>query len=74
MIYTRELLISKKLSKARRLAIAYDTGYVLPARNAEILMPRMASANRILVAWIPAHICLEQICINPKGVRRNVRT
>jgi hypothetical protein len=74
MIYTRELLISKKLSKARRLAIAYDTGYVLPARNAGILMPRMARSNRILVTWIPAHICPEQICINPKGVRQNGQT
>jgi len=22
-------------------------------------------------AWIPAQICLEQICINPKGIRQD---
>jgi hypothetical protein len=25
-------------------------------------------------AWIPAQICLEQICINPKGVRQDSLT
>jgi hypothetical protein len=25
----------------------------------------------ILGAWIPALICLEQICINPKGIRKD---
>jgi hypothetical protein len=25
----------------------------------------------LLSAWIPAQICLEQICINPKGIRQD---
>jgi len=25
----------------------------------------------IHVAWSPAQICLEQICINPKGIRQD---
>ncbi len=25
----------------------------------------------IPVIWIPAQICLEQICINPKGIRQD---
>jgi hypothetical protein len=30
--------------------------------------------NPILGAWISAQICLEQICINPKGVRQDSLT
>jgi len=28
----------------------------------------------IPVIWIPAQICLEQICIDPKGVRQDSLT
>ena len=47
--------------------------FVIPARK------RVSSAmdgelKYIRVVWIPAQICLEQICINPKGARQDSLT
>lgn len=39
----------------------------LPAWFAGTQKPRMAFIAYIPVAWIPAQIRLERICINPKG-------
>ena len=48
-------------------------GVVIPAGK------RVSSAsddelNYVHVSWVPAQICLEQICINPKGVRQDSLT
>ena len=45
--------------------------FVVPAWISGTQMPGMACKHYIHGVWIPAQICLEQICINPMGIRQD---
>jgi hypothetical protein len=44
---------------------------VIPAGKQPVSIAMYGKLKSIHGAWIPAQICLKQICINPKGIRQD---
>ena len=58
---------------SRILLSSLYTSDVIPAGK-RVSSAKDGELKYVHVSWIPAQICLEQICINPKGVRQDSLT